>query len=155
MRGRCTWPTILSQHEVLSVDTGSQVSAHVAVQLLTRPDLGLCSSFLRCTSHDHLVLCPLLLTWLPENPLCGHQQVRMLSPQLCPALCDPMDTTAHQAPLSTDSPGKNTGLGGHTLLQGIFPTQGLNPRLLCLLHWQAGSLPLAPPSLNFTLLFSR
>ena len=30
-------------------------------------------------------------------------------------------------------------------LQGIFPTQGFNPHLLCLLHWQAGSLPLAPP----------
>ena len=31
------------------------------------------------------------------------------------------------------------------LLQGIFPTQGLNPHLLCLLHWQECSLPLAPP----------
>ena len=31
------------------------------------------------------------------------------------------------------------------LLQGLFPTQGLNPYLLCLLHWQGGSLPLAPP----------
>ena len=31
------------------------------------------------------------------------------------------------------------------LLQGIFLTQGLNPHLLCLLHWQAGSLPLVPP----------
>ena len=29
--------------------------------------------------------------------------------------------------------------------RGVFPTQGLNVRLLCLLHWQAGSLPLAPP----------
>ena len=29
-------------------------------------------------------------------------------------------------------------------LQGIFRTQGLNSRLLCLLHWQEGSLPLAP-----------
>ena len=29
--------------------------------------------------------------------------------------------------------------------QGIFPTQGLNPRLLCLLHWQVGSLPVVPP----------
>ena len=29
-------------------------------------------------------------------------------------------------------------------LQGIFPNQGLNPCLLCLLHWQAGSLPLVP-----------
>ena len=34
-------------------------------------------------------------------------------------------------------PGKNTGVGWHFLLQGIFPTQGLNP---CLLHWQKQSL---------------
>ena len=33
-----------------------------------------------------------------------------------------------------DSPGKNTGVGCHTVLQGIFPTQGLNPHLLPLLH---------------------
>ena len=44
-----------------------------------------------------------------------------------------------------DSPGKNTGVSCHALLQGIFPTQGSNPHLLCLLHWQAGSLPLVPP----------
>ena len=31
---------------------------------------------------------------------------------------------------SWDSPGKNTGVGSHSLLQGIFPTQGLNPGLL-------------------------
>ena len=33
-----------------------------------------------------------------------------------------------------NSPGKNTGGGCHALLQGIFPTQGLNP---CLLHQPA------------------
>ena len=33
-----------------------------------------------------------------------------------------------------ESPGKNTGVGCHALLQGIFPTQGLNLHLLCLLH---------------------
>ena len=44
-----------------------------------------------------------------------------------------------------DSPGKNTGVGCHPLLQGIFPTQGSNPRLLCLLHWQVGSLGLETP----------
>ena len=43
-----------------------------------------------------------------------------------------------------DSPGKVTGLGSHALLQGIFPTQGSNPSLLCLLYWQADSLPLVP-----------
>ena len=35
-------------------------------------------------------------------------------------------TVACQAPLSMDSPGKNTGVGCHALFQGIFPTQGLN-----------------------------
>ena len=44
-----------------------------------------------------------------------------------------------------DSPGKNTGVGCHFLLQGIFPTQGSNPYLLHLLHWQADSSPGEPP----------
>ena len=44
-----------------------------------------------------------------------------------------------------DSPGKNTGVGCYFLLQGIFSTQGSNLCLLCPLHWQAGSLPPAPP----------
>ena len=39
-----------------------------------------------------------------------------------------------------DFPGKNTGVGCHVLLQGIFPTQRLN---LNLPHWQANSLPLS------------
>ena len=39
-------------------------------------------------------------------------------------------------------PGRNTGVGYNFLLQGLFLTQGLNPRLL---HWQEGPLPLAPP----------
>ena len=43
------------------------------------------------------------------------------------------------------SPGKNTEVGCHALLRGIFPTQGLNLFLLHLLHWHVNSLPLAPP----------
>ena len=39
-------------------------------------------------------------------------------------------------------PGKNTGVGCHFLLQGIFQTQGLNPCPLHLLLWQVDSLPL-------------
>ena len=49
---------------------------------------------------------------------------------------------------SWDSPGKNTGVGCHFLLQAIFLTQGLNLRLLRLLHWQAGSLPLGKPKVK-------
>ena len=38
---------------------------------------------------------------------------------------------------SWDSPEKNTGMGYHALLQGIFPAQGSHPHLQCLLHWLA------------------
>ena len=41
--------------------------------------------------------------------------------------------------------GKSTTVDSHALLQGIFLTQGLNPLLLGLLLWQAGSLPLVTP----------
>ena len=40
-------------------------------------------------------------------------------------------------------PGKNAGVCCHSLLQGIFPTQGLNLHLLCFLHLQACSLSLS------------
>ena len=43
-------------------------------------------------------------------------------------------TVALQAPPSVDFSGKDTGVGCHFLLQGIFLTQGWNLRLLCLLH---------------------
>ena len=46
-----------------------------------------------------------------------------------------------------DSPGKTTGVGCHFILQGSFPTQGLNT---CLLHWQAGSLPRSQQGLHGT-----
>ena len=49
---------------------------------------------------------------------------------------------ACQTPLFRNSPGKNTGVDCHSLLQGIFQTQGLNPHLL---PRQANSLPLVPP----------
>ena len=43
--------------------------------------------------------------------------------QLCLTLCDPMEYSP------SNSPGQNTGVGSLSLLQGIFPTQGLNPGL--------------------------
>ena len=69
----------------------------------------------------------------------------MLSLQSCLTLCNPMDYSQPGSSVHGDSPGQNTGVGCRALLQGIFPTQGSNSHLLCLLHWQAGSLSLAPP----------
>ena len=78
--------------------------------------------------------------------------VRAESLQSCPTLYDPMVCSLLGSPILGGSPSKTTGVSCHALLQGIFPTQRLNPHLLHLLHWQVGSLPLAPhgkpPSYN-------
>ena len=54
-------------------------------------------------------------------------------------------TVAHQVPLSVGFSRQEYWRGYHAFLQGIFLVQGSNQHLLCLLHRQAGSLPLAPP----------
>jgi len=70
------------------------------------------ASKLSCSSHVRLFATP----WGPLQP------TRLLCPW--------------------DSPGKNTAVGCHFLLQGIFLTQGSNLCLLRLLNWQVGCLPL-------------
>ena len=57
----------------------------------------------------------------------------------CPALLKPMDYSL-QAPLSMEIFGQEYWGRCHSALQGIFPTQGRNPRFL---HQQAGSSPLS------------
>ena len=61
-------------------------------------------------------------------------------------------TVAHRLLCPWDHTGKSTGVDCRALLQGIFLTQGWNLCLLRLLHWQAGSFPLAPPEKPPTLL---
>ena len=69
----------------------------------------------------------------------------MLVTKLSPILCDSMDCSPARLLCPWDSPGKKTGMGCRFLVQGIFLTQGSNMYLLCLLHWQANSLPLRYP----------
>ena len=71
-------------------------------------------------SKDHIHLDFIIGAKSLQSCLILHDLVdcRLLSPLLCP----------------WDSPGKDTGVGGHALLQGIFLTQAWNLRLLCLLH---------------------
>ena len=57
--------------------------------------------------------------------------------QSCQTLCDAMNCSPPGSFVHGNSPGKNTGVGCHTLLQGIFLTQGSNQ---CFLHEQVDSL---------------
>ena len=74
-------------------------------------------------------------TWEDQGSLDGYVCMHAKSLQLCLTLCDIMDCShAPPPPPQAPFPGKNTGVGYHFLLQGIFPTQGSNPYLLCLLY---------------------
>ena len=55
--------------------------------------------------------------------------VLRLTAQSCSTLCDPMVCSPPGSSVHGDSPGKNTRVGCHAFLQGIFPTQGSNPGL--------------------------
>ena len=57
-------------------------------------------------------------------------------------------TVVHQAPLSKDFWGKNTGVACHFLLQGIFPTQGMERLSRLSPALQADSLPAEPPQFS-------
>ena len=74
-----------------------------------------------------------LTSW---TPFC--KVVVIVWPLSCVQLfCDPTDQNLPSSFAHEDSLGKNTGVGCHAQLQGIFPTQGSNP---CILNWPTGSL---------------
>ena len=78
---------------------------------------------------------PSKIYWFAQAHVC-------LVTRSCPTLCDPMDLSLPGSSVHGDSPGKNTGVGCPAFVQGIFPTQGLNPGLphcrwiLCQLNHQ-------------------
>ena len=81
------------------------------------------------------------LSLKPNDIVCG------LVTQLCLTLCNSMDCILPGSSVHGDSPGKNTGVGCHTLLQGIFPTQqATEPKSPML---QADSLLSEPPGLQW------
>ena len=66
----------------------------------------------------------------------------------------PLWTVARQAPLPMRFSKQEYWSGLPFFFQGIFPTQGTNPHLLCVLHWQARSLPLVlhgKPTISWSL----
>ena len=75
--------------------------------------------------------------------------------QLCPTLWDPMDCSLSGSSAHGIFPGKSAGVDCHFLLQGIFPTQELNPDLLhcrqtlyCLSHQGSPRLHSKDPALK-------
>ena len=63
---------------------------------------------------------------LCQSP-CNMSVLKVKVDRSCPALCDPMDCSPPGSSAHGVSPGKNTGMGFHALLQEVFSTQGSNP----------------------------
>ena len=84
-----------------------------------------------------------MVTQHKELAIIGDGGKKVLVIQLCSTLCDPLDCSPPGSSIHGIFQARIQEC--HFLLQGIFLTQGLNRSLLCLLRWQAGSLPLAPP----------
>ena len=98
-----------------------------------KAELDMCVCVCVCVhAHMHTCACTCVLSCFSRVRLCATLQMQPAR-LLCP----------------WDSPDKNTRVGFHALLQGIFPTQGWNPGLLhltCIGRWdlhhqsQLGSL---------------
>ena len=105
---------------------------------------GLCLLVLSTSSSESVPLSKNTLFPLPCWDLQVDHYGLSSAAQSCPTFCP------------WNSRGKNTWVGWHFLHQGIFLTQGLNPNLLHLLHWEARSLLLnhlwPTPKSNFLLL---
>ena len=79
-----------------------------------------------------------------DSALMAFLHVRAKSLQLCSTLCDPMDHSLLGSSVHGFLQARKLEWAAMPSSRGIFPTQGLNPCFLRLLHWQVGSLPLAP-----------
>ena len=135
---RHLWPIHQQQAELQLIDPVDQGENLIATKIASRRISGICP-------------CPVL--WVNERV----QHLRIIkivndsinfsdnlawhpTPVFLPGKSHGLYPARLFCPL--DSPGKNIGVGYCFLFQGIFLTQGLNPCLLHLLHWQADSVPL-------------
>ena len=98
--------------------------------------------------HWKFSWCPLAGKWInqsqyiyPVQHVCVCACVRSAA-ELYPTLCDPMDCSLPGSFIVGIFLARILGWVTISFSRGIFQTQGLNPSLLYLLHWQRDSLPL-------------
>ena len=124
----CTHPYVLFRKCFCSLPLIGLIEISCALKL----------AITRCKYLNHRHICLCTVTYSCHNnlglgkarslfrKLICHCTVLCLVTQSCLTLCDPMDCSSPGSSVHGDSPGKNTGVGCHALLQGIFPSQGLN-----------------------------
>ena len=121
--GPSPWPPLLSLH-------GGRALAGMSGEWGVRVEIGVSGAKLLASRAKSLLTCgrtEQINRYIAVN---GNQDTYCQSSlrRSVMSLFETPWTVAHQAPWN--SPGKNTGVGCHALLQGIFLTQGSNPGLL-------------------------
>ena len=116
-----TQPSLLSNTHIHTKTTGKTIA--LTIQAFVSKVMSLLFN----------TLSRFVIPFHPRNKACLIDAVLCLVVQSCPTLWNSMDCSLKGSSVYGDSPGKNTGVGCHALLQGIFPTQKLNPGLL---HWR-------------------
>ena len=132
------WLSVLSNRNIFSQfwRLGIQGSRCQQVWFLSRPLSLIC----RQPPSSYVTTRPFLSVFIPGF---SSSSYRTAQAQSCLTLCNPTDCSLPGSSVYGILQAKNTGVGCHFLLQGIFPTQGSNRHLLRLLPWQADSLPCA------------
>ena len=123
-------------HFLLVLQPTLPTASHKCLRVSHHPLVGFLNCLHVCKQPLRLIILNIPLQYIicfPPGPL------QMLHVQSCPTLCHPMECSP---PGSSVHGIFQARKGCHFLLQGIFPTQGLNPSILHLLHWQMDSLPL-------------
>ena len=135
-------PSYCGRHGYSHSYSGSEPQSHPGFLILSVPSYLASHRLSSSLAISKWPLHPLLIA----GPYC----------QLCPTLCNPIDCNSPGSSVHgilqikilewvAIPSSRGSSRSGDLSDSGIFPIQGLRLHLLCILHWQAGSLPLAPP----------
>ena len=113
-----------------------QVSIFFFIEIDVKSKYGLCFLCSKCFYKHHFLSnnFNIMLSFMTHFSNFMTMKWRSEVTQSCLTLCDPMDCSLPGSSIHCFFPGKNTGVGCHFLLQGIFLTQGLNQGLLYYRH---------------------
>ena len=87
-------------------------------------------SFIGTQPHSCVYPLAMAALTLKQKSSCSSPQSLKYLLSCCPIFCKPTDCSPPGFPVHGILQAKNTGVGCHLLLQGIFPTQGSNLRVL-------------------------
>ena len=108
-------------------DCHASFSKNILIYFMYLSVLGLSCSIWNLASWPGIEPRPPELGTLSLSPCTTREApVLCLVAQSCVTFCDSMDCSPPGSCVHGDSPGKNTGMGCHALLQGIFPIQRSN-----------------------------